>query len=615
MNNPTVSIHTPSRGNRICFLNKLVYMIKLQIYTNIKEWVIGDGSQSKEESVLLEQFVNKLQKNPSLLGKHSNMSIVYIPYKEGTKIGGIRQRINETATGDYIICMDDDDYYPPTRVSHAVTKMKQTKYELSGSSQMYCYDTGINGIFLIHTIHNKHCTHNTLGFTKQYAKTHSYDETVPNGEEKQFLENYIHNMVQLDSLKTIVHIVHSNNTFNKREFMLNAFLFESKEERRKHIIPDFQPKMKLKNIIHDKTMVTFYKSLVDNTELDADIVYYTGGKCIQWDPSSLSLTGSEQAIKYLSTEWSKQGKKVVVYANIETDDIYNEKEMHGVYYRHWKTFPFTKKIKTLILWRPYSFNGPLDIDMQVDKVIVDLHDPDTCFYVKIGKYISKIDFVMVKSNFHKEHLLSAIDTIPVKELINKKSHVILNGICKKEFEEFEPKPEREQFRCCYVSCYSRGLIPFLRYVWPLVVKQIPQAELHCYYGIDNLNPKQKKVIIPLLGQPGVFDHGRQPREKIIEEKYKSNLHIYLAQIHEVDCITIRESLITGCVPLIHTHGVFAERDGLKINTGETVRNQATILLHLLQNPDMVESHRQQLYKSNTITNWTDVSKQWLEVIE
>ena len=63
---------------------------------------------------------------------------------------------------------------------------------------------------------------------------------------------------------------------------------------------------------------------------------------------------------------------------------------------------------------------------------------------------------------------------------------------------------------------------------------------------------------------GVYEHGRVSMEKIIEEKYKSNFHIYLTKTGaETDCISIRESLVTGCIPIISNYGVFEERDGIK----------------------------------------------------
>ena len=61
-----------------------------------------------------------------------------------------------------------------------------------------------------------------------------------------------------------------------------------------------------------------------------------------------------------------------------------------------------------------------------------------------------------------------------------------------------------------------------------------------------------------------MDHGRQSMNMIIREKYLSTFHIYLNNcIGEIDCISIKESLITGCIPIISRFGVFKERHGIQ----------------------------------------------------
>ena len=50
-------------------------------------------------------------------------------YSEDSKqnIGVKRNKLNELAKGEIVVCMDDDDFYPPERVSHAVTKLAGQK--------------------------------------------------------------------------------------------------------------------------------------------------------------------------------------------------------------------------------------------------------------------------------------------------------------------------------------------------------------------------------------------------------------------------------------------------------------------------------------------------------
>ena len=80
-----------------------------------------------------------------------------------------------------------------------------------------------------------------------------------------------------------------------------------------------------------------------------------------------------------------------------------------------------------------------------------------------------------------------------------------------------------------------------------------------------------------MGQPGVMDHGRRPMDEIIKEKWKSSFHLYITDCEgEIDCISIRESLCTGCIPLISKSGVFDKRDGLHFNLDKTQQRYQNI---------------------------------------
>ena len=50
--------------------------------------------------------------------------VKYFKYEEKMSLGKKRNITNEKAKGDIIIYMDDDDYYPPDRVSHAILMLR-----------------------------------------------------------------------------------------------------------------------------------------------------------------------------------------------------------------------------------------------------------------------------------------------------------------------------------------------------------------------------------------------------------------------------------------------------------------------------------------------------------
>jgi hypothetical protein len=88
-----------------------------------------------------------------------------------------------------------------------------------------------------------------MAWRRSYAQTHQYDETVTHAEEKSYLDEYIHPMIQLPALSVMLVMSHSENTFDKkkmREQPDNAFVKKTP--------------MKLQQVIRDKELREFFKN-------------------------------------------------------------------------------------------------------------------------------------------------------------------------------------------------------------------------------------------------------------------------------------------------------------------------------------------------------------------
>jgi hypothetical protein len=126
----------------------------------------------------------------------------------------------------------------------------------------------------------------------------------------------------------------------------------------------------------------------------------------------------------------------------------------------------------------------------------------------------------------------------------------------------------------------------------------------------------KDVMLGLLSQPGVMDHGRQPMDIIIREKYMSNFHLYITDTTgEIDCISIRESLITGAIPLLSTSGIFKDRPGIHFDITDEL-SYKKIGLHIanmLKKQDNLKEYRERLKKSPLIIGWDKIAQAWLDI--
>jgi glycosyltransferase involved in cell wall biosynthesis len=69
-------------------------------------------------------------KSNELLIKNRDNNITYIYDSDKKKLGYKRNKLNELAINmkaEYIMCLDDDDYYPSKKISYTITRMQATK--------------------------------------------------------------------------------------------------------------------------------------------------------------------------------------------------------------------------------------------------------------------------------------------------------------------------------------------------------------------------------------------------------------------------------------------------------------------------------------------------------
>lgn len=584
----SISLVTVTQRSRLDFLKILVQCIENQTYKNIIEWVIIDTTGDLKEEI--DSF--KL-----------DFKIIYHKSEKKT-LGAWRNEYNSLVKGDIIVCLDDDEYYPPQRVSHAVEILKSKKFLIAGCDKMLCYDIHYKQIYQYKGFKPYHSTNNCMAYWKEYIENHSYNEAKTFSEEEEFTNFFSEPMAQLIPNKTVLQFSHDENTFNKKIIIYDNFFLP---DHLKYIIEQcMTPKQFINNNKIYKQYQEIFKRKLTPKESEYDIVYFCGGKSIKWDPRDEALGGSEQAVKYLSTEWAKMGRKVIVYGNFEFEGVFND-----VVYSKYINFKFWDKYKTLILWRIYGMYPYITFPrLNADKIFVDLHDHVQQNYELILKNESKIDYIMVKSVFQK--LL--MEAYSKHKFDNFK--IIPNGIRIDKFEESNLE-QRNPFRFCYTSCYMRGLERILKNIWPKIYAEEPKAEFHIYYGMNNCPDSFKKMMEPLLSQPGVFDHGRQPLEVIVKEKHLSTFHFYYSSFEEIDCISIRESLVAGCIPLISDVNIFPQRTGIHIkwlpDNNESNTMIARDIIGLMKSGNM-ELLREQIKKCATIVNWEYVAKEWLSLL-
>jgi hypothetical protein len=200
---PFVSICTPT-FNRRPFFPYIIKCFENQTYPKDRmEWIIIDDGTDKIEDIVSDV-----------------PQVRYFKYDKKMTLGKKRNLSNEKAKGNIIVYMDDDDYYPPERVSHAVETLQKNPAALcAGSSEMYIYFKHIHKMYQFGPYGPNHSTAATFAFRKELLKQTKYDENASLAEEKHFLKGYTIPFVQLDPMKCILVFSHVQNTFDKKELL------------------------------------------------------------------------------------------------------------------------------------------------------------------------------------------------------------------------------------------------------------------------------------------------------------------------------------------------------------------------------------------------------------
>ena len=244
-NKPRVSVCTPT-FNRRPFIKAMLTCFEHQDYPKeLIEWIIIDDGTDK-----IEDLVTHIPQ------------VKYFKYDTKMPLGKKRNLMHEKTSGDILVYMDDDDYYPPDRISHAVKRLQSSPTALcAGSSELYCYFKEIDKMYKFGPYGPNHSTAGTFAFKRKLLSITKYEEDACLAEEKQFLHEYTIPFVQLDPMKTILVFSHDQNTFDKRNLLKNPNQFVNESKK---VVTDF---------VGDKTLLELYLN-----DIPAALVDYKPGR-------------------------------------------------------------------------------------------------------------------------------------------------------------------------------------------------------------------------------------------------------------------------------------------------------------------------------------------------
>jgi len=226
--------------NRRPFIKYLKESIKQQTYQGDIEWIIIDDGTDKIEDLIQDVDFVKVK---------------YFKYDNKMSISKKRNLSNSLSKGDIIIYFDDDDYYPPERIEHAVTSLNNNPdYLIAGCNTMYIYFKDTKNMYSFGPYGKYHSTAASFAFKKELLTMTNFNDKDCLSEEKFFLKNYTIPLIQLNPLKTILVFRHIHNSFDKNE-LLNKNI---------NSLSKLRTDIKINSFMKDKELIKFYTEDLDN---------------------------------------------------------------------------------------------------------------------------------------------------------------------------------------------------------------------------------------------------------------------------------------------------------------------------------------------------------------
>lgn len=269
---PFVSVVCPT-WNRRAFLPYLLYIFQYQDYpADKRELIILDDSEHSNDDLIA------MMVDPSVC------TVRYVHSPQRLDLGKKRNMLNEMAKGEYIICFDDDDYYPPNKISAQVAAMQGNNALFSGSDTIYIWYSHLDKIYQTHAFGERHALNGTFGYHRNFLKNHRYEDTATLAEEQAFLNNFTAPVQQIDPRQAILCISHSANTYDK-DFVLGS---------------STPVDLTLEDFVSDRNLLNHYRRL-SQAPLSAAVEWQAFDKvAVLYDPADAdALAGQQQALMAL----------------------------------------------------------------------------------------------------------------------------------------------------------------------------------------------------------------------------------------------------------------------------------------------------------------------------
>lgn len=261
-----------------------------------------------------------------------------------------------------------------------------------------------------------------------------------------------------------------------------------------------------------------------NIENKLDIIFVAGDGVEFWTPLTVKETGiggSETMLLEQAKRLASFGHRVRVYnsCGIDGEGIYD-----GVEYYQTSKYQ-DLKCDVLVVSRNCNYLAD-NFNIKAELKLLWVHD--VCAIAATSELLLKADKILALTEWHKQNLINTHDIHPDQVIVTR------NGIDLNRFNKNIPK---NKYKVINSSSPDRSWAILLD-VWTNIKSQVPEAELHLYYGFKNWEfsaanfPGQPELIqylknkIKELEPLGVVYHDRVSQEELAEEFLSAGVLAY-----------------------------------------------------------------------------------------
>lgn len=589
---PKISIVTPLY-NRYNFVMLMIRNYEAINYPRHKiEWVILDDSDCKDfhknDKYDLRVLLNYIKNKNGEVNEKFNEeeffkkngeklfvpNIKYFKLDKHVPLGKKRNLLGKLSLGEYIVHMDDDDFYPALSVVSRIRTllMFEKNYKedfMVGCSKVNCFDLISHAEFEAYDSDEYGCaktiSESTMAYSKRFFNKQSFNDNDTMTECLNFMKDRYSFVVRMPSSFVVTQLSHNSNITNRRMnennytnnyFLksLNAYDDALITELKAKVLAKIELYRKILSIVYTKDAQQFFKEYDSKKCEDPDkklilsnpmiidfrknlldlrskkhekglkrICYYCGpGEYYRftstWSPNSKIIGGSEESVINLSNELKKYGYSVDIYAVL--DDNFDYISFNKDSRKDSRNDNGVINYYPYWEWIPEEYydvciiwRDPTNCKKEINAslILLDLHD-----YIEnrdTFKGLPEKVKIMAKSEFHRNNIKKFVKN-------NNEIVVIPNGI--KPFdEEIVNKKINEEKKVIKLVCTSspdRCLIALLN-LSEKIKKEIKDKIIKIYwaYGFKSgINQGGLEVSV----NPVVINYLKEVKEKMnVQENF------------------------------------------------------------------------------------------------